>query len=128
MRKKSVFEKILHERDVTKRKQIRNALRGAAKPWTLEKASFTFSRIQCPKEKIRMFNLNVGSLFPLILDLIVHGRSFPQIEKSLSLTPRMLWRWLNIRPQLMEEVRKAKRLREGTRVLADWDVDPLDPT
>lgn len=92
-------------------REIRNAKRGAARPWTLEKVQSVLKPHLNHKEKLRLFELNIGGIFPLILDMISQGHSLPSIERQMGLTNRMLWRWLEVRSELGDMVRRARGLR-----------------
>lgn len=124
MRKKSFQEKIQEQRRNEKKKIIRNALRGAAHPWTLEECRRLFSMCSSKQDKIYSFNRNIGGIFPLILDLVAHGWSLRRIERQMCLTPRMLWQWLEVREELAEMVRISRGLRGRTGVGVDADEAP----
>ena len=121
MRNISFNEKIILFKRNEKKRITRNALRGAASPLSQEDARQLFEFVTDYYEKVSIFNDNIGSLFPLILDMVASGCSLRRIEKSLSLTPRFLWRWLECRERLAQAVREARRIRRGSVVLGDWD-------
>jgi hypothetical protein len=121
----SFYKKILHNRKLKRRRIIRNAKRGAARPWSLGEFRNKYSKLTDKQERVDFFNDNISHIFPLILDLSAQGLKIATINKTLGLTHRMLWQWLNIRPELMELVLKARELG-ASRVLKDWDdLDPL---
>lgn len=107
------LEKIIETKKIEKKKQVRRALRGAGKPWTLHNCRENFEKRNNTREKIEVFNDNIGGIFPLILDLTSQGWSLPRIEKEMCLTNRMLWRWLETRPSLAKAVRAARGLNRS---------------
>lgn len=114
MRKKSILEKSNEYYKQKRLREIRNAKRGAARPWDLTKVRQTIKPHLHHKEKLDLFNKNIGRIFPLILDMTAQGYSLRSIERQMNLTSQMLWRWLQVRGELGAMVREARGLRGRT--------------
>lgn len=116
MRKNTFWEKTNAQKKANIRKQVRRALEGAAKPWTLDKMREEFSKTS---DKSTLLRENISRIFPLILDHVAHGGSILYIEKNVMGTRSMLYKFLYYKPRLMAEVEKARAMR-----LVE-DEDPL---
>jgi hypothetical protein len=89
-----------------KRQQfIRNCIRGAAKPWPIE-------RIQLMGPwTMKGLHLHIGNIFPVILDLVATGHSIRTIEGLLSFKKHLLENVIKFYPQIKERVDAARAVK-----------------
>lgn len=106
----------LRERKSKRKKLIRNALRGAAGPITLEDI-----RIFQIEGSINLESLkeNIGSIFPLVLNLVADGHSISSIEKMLGMKDRLLENLLMRYRPLGEAVIMARKVANDDSALRD---------
>lgn len=89
-------------------KIIRNALRGAATPITLEeiRALHTDNVLE-----LETFYDNIGAIFPFVLGKVSEGLSIRKIEALIGMKPRSLDELLLRYKRLSMEVRQARKIR-----------------
>lgn len=82
-----------------------NALRGAARPWTLEEV-----KARHPMSKDEFYE-NISHIFPLILELTSKGFELTEIEEMMLFKDQFIKRIFNRFPKLRVVVREARKTK-----------------
>jgi hypothetical protein len=94
---------------LTKKKRreniLRNARSGAGRPATIESI-----RAKHPMSKEQFYN-EIGSIFPLILEMTSMGYTIAEIEEALGFHDQFIKRVLNYLPKLRELVQEARKTK-----------------
>lgn len=96
---------------------IRNCLRGASKPMSIEAAK------KLNVKTLRDFKENASSLFPLVVKLVSEGHSLSSIERLLALNPRVIRNLVLRYPKLGEVVRQAKENKLDEQRMSEMPID-----
>jgi hypothetical protein len=113
----------LHAKKLISQKIIRNALRGAATPITIEE----IQALQVNGSlSLEVFYENIGSIFPFVLECISKGMSFPRIERLIGMKHRQISEVFLRYPRLNEEAQKARRVKTDDTLLSIMPDNILD--